>query len=434
MSQKPSNTDASTATRVAYGIVALPIAIAGLPIYLQMPQFYAEMTGMSLATLGVALLLARLIDTVQDPIIGSLSDRANARGMPRVRQMRLALPFFLMGFVALVMPTPEIATAWLAVSLVILYTSFSILSVNYYAIGTQLVHGEKAQNRLSSWREAMVIVGILIGSVVPQLLVNHYGKAYGYMLFAIGLGVVCMLLIPRLLKYLQPIIEANGPQHVSASDASHASPWKAMRDSWAHKRVRTLLIAYFVNGLANAFPATLILFYVADVLGAEEQAGYLLGVYFAAGIACMPLWAWLSGKIGAARSWVISMLVAGIVFAPSALLGQGDVQLFYVICALSGACLGADMAMPPSLLSQAISENSAHAGGFFGVYNLLFKLALAFAAGIGLPLLAAFGYVPGDSTQNASAALAWLYGAVPAFLKLSTALLAWVVLTPKHHQ
>ena len=409
-------------TRMAYGAVALPIAVAGLPIYLQMPQFYAEMTGLSLGALGLILLLVRLIDTVQDPIIGSLTDKMNVRGMSRIRQMRLALPFFLMGFVALVMPAPEIAAVWLAISLVLLYTSFSILTVNYYAIGTVLVQGEQAQNRLSSWREGMVLVGILLGSVIPQLLVNNYGKAHGYMMFVLGVGMVSIVLIPRVLKRLQPLMreETQAPETVS--------PWKALGDSWRDSNIRALFMAYFANGFANAFPATLILFYVADVLGAADQAGYLLGVYFGAGILGMPFWVWLSKRIGAARSWIVSMLLAAVVFGPSAFLGQGDVAYFYVICALSGMCLGADMAMPPSLLSQAIGTRTAQAGGFFGLYNLLFKLALALAAGIGLPLLSSVGYQPDAGATQGLSWLAMLYGGVPAMLKIGTAWFAWLLL------
>ena len=322
-------------TRLAYALLALPIAVAGLPIYLQMPQFYAEMTGLSLASLGIILLLVRVIDTVQDPIIGLLTDRANVRGMPRARQMRLALPFFLMGFVALVMPTPEIASAWLAVSLVLLYTSFSIMSVNYYAIGASLAEGAKAQNNLSSWREAVVLLGILIGSVVPQLLVNSYGKAYGYMLFAVGLGMVCVVLMPRLLKHIGNVLPEQPKE-----DTPVPSPWSAIREGWEESRLRALFSAYLVNGMANAFPATLILFYVSDVLGAADQAGYLLGVYFAAGIFGMPLWAWLANKYSADFAWRVSILFAAIVFMPSAFLGQGDVAYFYIICALSGLCVG----------------------------------------------------------------------------------------------
>jgi hypothetical protein len=45
-----------------------------------------------------------------------------------------------------------------------------------------------------------------------------------------------------------------------------------------------------VNGIAAALPATLVLFYVADVLQAEAWSGAFLALYFVSGVAFLPLW------------------------------------------------------------------------------------------------------------------------------------------------
>ena len=57
-----------------YGILALPLAFAGLPVYLHAPDFYATSYGLSLAALGSVLLGLRVVDAVQDPLIGTFSD------------------------------------------------------------------------------------------------------------------------------------------------------------------------------------------------------------------------------------------------------------------------------------------------------------------------------------------------------------------------
>ena len=58
-----------------YSILAFPIAFAGIPIYIHAPDFYSATLGVSLATLGVTLLVLRIIDALQDPLIGYLSDK-----------------------------------------------------------------------------------------------------------------------------------------------------------------------------------------------------------------------------------------------------------------------------------------------------------------------------------------------------------------------
>ena len=51
----------------AYGALGLPLAMAMLPIYVLVPNFYAADLGLGLALTGSVLFLARLLDTVQDP-------------------------------------------------------------------------------------------------------------------------------------------------------------------------------------------------------------------------------------------------------------------------------------------------------------------------------------------------------------------------------
>ena len=54
----------------AYALLGLPLAMAMLPIYVLVPNFYAADLGLGLTLTGTVLFLARLLDTVQDPWLG----------------------------------------------------------------------------------------------------------------------------------------------------------------------------------------------------------------------------------------------------------------------------------------------------------------------------------------------------------------------------
>jgi len=58
-----------------YSLLAFPLAFAGLPLYIHAPDFYNRHLGLGLGTIGIILLVVRLFDAVQDPVIGYLSDR-----------------------------------------------------------------------------------------------------------------------------------------------------------------------------------------------------------------------------------------------------------------------------------------------------------------------------------------------------------------------
>ncbi|MDB5759611.1 MAG: major facilitator superfamily 1, partial [Burkholderia sp.] len=64
---------------LAYGALGLPLAMAALPMYVYLPQLYAQAGGMSLGLLGALLLGARVADAGIDPLLGAWADRARRR-------------------------------------------------------------------------------------------------------------------------------------------------------------------------------------------------------------------------------------------------------------------------------------------------------------------------------------------------------------------
>jgi len=62
-----------------YGAPAFALALFGVPVFVHLPKFYADVAGAPLAALGTAILLTRVFDGVTDPLVGALSDRTRTR-------------------------------------------------------------------------------------------------------------------------------------------------------------------------------------------------------------------------------------------------------------------------------------------------------------------------------------------------------------------
>ncbi len=113
------------------------------------------------------------------------------------------------------------------------------------------------------------------------------------------------------------------------------------------------------------------------------------------------------------------MALAIVTFAFAATLGQGEIAAFAVICAASGAALGADMTLLPAIFARRLAVISPGAAAGFGLWSFVSKFTLAFAAVALLPLLQARGFVPGgDSPEAALWLLSVLYALLPCALKL----------------
>jgi glycoside/pentoside/hexuronide:cation symporter, GPH family len=107
-------------------------------------------------------------------------------------------------------------------------------------------------------------------------------------------------------------------------------------------------------------------------------------------------------------------------------LGVQDLIPFALICAASGAALGADLTLLPAIFAQRLAQTGTPEAAAFGLWSFVSKLSLALAALTILPALDAAGFQPG-ATNSAPAlqSLTLIYAGLPCVLKLiAIALLA----------
>ena len=415
---------ASTGGLAAYGVLGFPLAMAALPIYVHVPKFYAETIGLSLATIGTVLLATRALDALQDPLLGWWSDRRRAAPGGRWLFVAAGAPLLALGMIGLFTPpawSGAALTAWLVASLVLVYTAYSLVTVSYQAYGAEIATGAAERTRVTAWREGFGLAGVLVAAALPEILARQSGARAGFAQFA-------MVFAPLVL--VAALAAIVGSPRTAPSPARHAAPrtlWLPLRNA----RFRWLLAAFMASGIAAAIPATLVLFYIEDIVRRPNLAALFLATYFAAGALGLPGWVWLSRRIGKARAWLCGMGLAIAAFVWAYFLGAGDVKSFAAICVVSGVALGADLALPPSMLADAIDDDEARGlarseGSYFGLWNLATKLNLALAAGVALPLLEAFGYFAGRiNGPRELAALAGVYALVPCVLKAGAAAILW---------
>ncbi|MES2264701.1 MAG: MFS transporter [Pseudomonadota bacterium] len=394
----------------AYGLLGLPLAMAALPVYVQVGAYYSMLRGVPLAQLGWVLFAARLLDTLQDPLQGHVIDRLrNGIG----RWLALGGTVLALAFAGLWQPPANevVAAAWLGAMLVLAYSAHSMLNIAYLTWGARLSGG--ALLSASAWREGAGLAGMIVASVIPATIMSGDAERIPARMALYSLAFAALLLAALLaLLKLAPAWPAV---------PERAGGWRsALRRMASNRAFLRLLAPYFLNACSVSLPATLALFFIRDRLHAAPLAGAFLGCYFIAAACGLPLWTALARRIGVLPCWRIGMVLAIASFAGAGLLGEGDVLPYFAVCIAAGAALGADLAMPPVLLAELIGAGEA-AGAYYGVLTLLGKLALALS-GLALPLLAALGYQPGVA---GGAALALVYAAVPCLLKLLAMAALW---------
>lgn len=395
----------------AYALFAALLACAGLPIYIHAPKFYVDEYGVSLTALGTVLFGLRLLDVVQDPLLGRLSERLRAQRGLGVMLGCVVIAVAMLGLFAV--PPLTTPVVWFALMLTLVFSAFSFLTICFYAQGVAKADRMPGQGhlRLARWRETGALLGVCVASVAPVALGAAMDAPFAG--FAVGFAVLALAAVIAMRR-----------EWVSVDLPDSTGFATVLRDPLA----RRLLLIALLNAAPVAVSSTLFLFYVESALEAPGFEGPLLLLFFLSAAAAAPVWGLLAEKFGTRRVLLAAMVLAILAFGGAAFLGAGDQWWFALVCVASGAAMGADLTLLPALFATRMAQIAPSAAEGFGLWSFVSKFTLALAAVILLPALEAAGYASGSTAQNPDTAidlLRLLYAGVPCVLKLAAILLLW---------
>ncbi|MEZ5824075.1 MAG: MFS transporter [Geminicoccaceae bacterium] len=404
---------------VAYGALGLPLAALNLPLALYIPTYYTSELGVGLFGVGIAIAAARILDLVTDPLLGALSDRLPGSFGRRKTAILIGVPIMLLATHFLFRPDVGAGAGYLFFWCSIAYLGWTLVILAYSAWGAEISTDYHERSRIATARESAVIVGVMIAAAAP-VITGSGGEAGPALSFiAISMTVLVPLTV-LLLFWRTPEVAPE-----QAGSRGWKSGWQALLNN---RPLRRLLFAHLLNGLANGLPATLFLLFVTHRLAAPEWTGIFLLAYFASGVLAAPFWLRLSYRIGKHRAWATALGWAAIMFSVAPFLGEGDILPFAAMAILSGASLGADLALPASMHADMVDLDAElsgrrRAGFLFALWGMATKLSLALAVLFAFGGLEMAGF--DQETGENSLPLALLYGALPVPFKLAAVLLVW---------
>jgi glycoside/pentoside/hexuronide:cation symporter, GPH family len=417
---------------LAYAAPGFALAIPLVPVFTFLPTLYARDVGLGLARTGTILFAARAVDFLIDPLIGLGSDRIETRFGRRKPWIVLGAICAGAALVALFAPPDNVGAWYLLLWLALLYLGFTAVQVPYTAWGAELVPEYHERTRIAGMREGLTLAGIVATGALP-VLAALLGMSERRGMSAIALlAIFCGGPAIALLVWRVPEARAARQSGMRALD---------LRAMIANRPFLRLFCAWFVNGLATGVPAVLFPLYLQQGLAASQMArGVMIFAYFAAGAGAIPIWLLVSRRWGKHRVWCGAMLMAMAAFVWVPLLKPGDDAAFFVICLVTGAALGADVALPPAMQADVVDldrlrTGAQRAGFYFAIWGMGTKLALGAAAGGAFYALSFAGFDPsGVNGPGALLALTSTYALAPVALKSVAVGLVWnYPLTARRH-
>ena len=265
---------------LAYGGLGLPLAFAALPLYVHLAPFYSGV--ISLSVLGAILLALRFLDAAIDPLIGALFDR-----FPHPRTLvALSLPVLGLGWIGVfTLPASLPVVPWLVGTLTLTTVGYSLATVVHTSWGARLSNVPHERTRLFAAREGFGLIGVVLAAALPTVLAPTLAEGLarmGWIFFGLLLVFAALTLIAT--PTMQRSARSPGLRH--------------MLRPLANPAFARFVPGYLLNGVAAALPATLVIFFIDDVLQLASHSGLFLVIYFLSGALGLPLWVRLAKRIG----------------------------------------------------------------------------------------------------------------------------------------
>ena len=430
MSQTSRNAPLGTGALVAYALPSIALQAMMVPLLLTLPPLYAQELGISMAAISLALIVARALEAISDPLIGALSDRTRPGPWQRAGWMVVGTPVAVLSGLALVHPVEGAGALYLFVVLVLFYAGWTMVYIPYQSWGAELSDDFTERSRVAGFREAGSFLGYLMSAVVPLVALvmvlgqtapsfGDQAKSVGWF-FALSLPVfvfLCLRYVPRVIRHHQ---------------AAHI-PWSRMFQVLGrNKPFQRLLSGYLFDRLSLGIHFALLPFYMQYVIDSLAVYIPLSLVISIAPMVSIPAWLALSRRFGKHRVYCFAnVLTAAGYVSWYYLPPQVAAWILLLTAAIRGFGNAGTMILPGSMAADTVDydewrSGARQAGAHMAFLAFVQKLGLAGGA-IGLVFVSWFGFTEATGEHTAAAldgvrfGVAWL----PALVLLPSIALMW---------
>ncbi|MHB8877475.1 MAG: MFS transporter [Myxococcaceae bacterium] len=418
--------------KAGYGVGDLGINIFLVSTGMFLLFFLTDTLHVPPALAGLVLIIPRTWEVLSDPIMGTISDRTRSR-WGRRRPFLLAGAFAFASTFALMFILPHafpgLATAAAMCALYALAcTGFTVFFIPYASMTAEMTDDYAERTSLTGFRMSFAVLGGLVGGGATLELVRlGGGGTLGFRFM--GLVFAGVVLATSLVAFFA----TRGARTTEAG--SHALPWRdQLRAVGKNRPFVTLMLTFLLQSLAVGILMASLVYFLRHVMRKPETAiGTVFGVFYGFIVLSMPLWVWLSKKVGKLAAYWGGVLLFCLSLLGTLAVGPDSMGLFYVLIAGCGAGCAAFYLFPFSMLPDTIdcdelASGARREGMFNGVWASGQKVAYSFAPAVVGFVMQLSGFVPNLADgavqpPSAAAGIRWVFCVAPAACLLASLLI-----------
>lgn len=362
--------------------------------------FYVDILGLDVRAYGIVMVIYAVIDALDNPVLGYLSDRTRSRFGRRRPWLLIGAPLLAASMIAFFSAPTSLdglgLVLWFAVFAILCEAFDSMLNANYGALLPELFPREGERAKANSLRQGFQLVALVISlAVTPLLTTSVFGTedtTVGFQITAIIYGAIAVVVIA-----FMAISAKENPRY---STAVRPPLLASIRAILAHPLFWKVGLVGACYGIAMALVLSGIQLYVRYSLGLPvAHALYLQGAVILIAAGGLVVWTRVVALKGALWTWRLAFAILAISFA--ALFFAFDLWSAIAAGVLVGIGWSGMLATNDLIVARVLDLDAARHGehreglflsafGFFGRLN-------GVVTGLALTSLGIFfGYNSGD--------------------------------------
>lgn len=411
----------SRVTKIIVGSGDFGFSLTTTLVTLSFGIFLTDVVGMSTAAAASAVLIGRVWDWVNDPLIGYLCDRTRSRwGRRRPWLLFGALPFAAVFAMLWWRPPLEgfLLVAYYAAAFIFYDAGSTAVMLPYLALTPEMTSDYDERTSLTSYRMFFSILATLVVFVLPSAIIGDYVPSNAPKVLLTGVLFGAASAAPLLLVFFRVREKREHAQ------ADKPRLWPTLK---AAARNRPLLFSmgiYLFTWVSFDILTTVLLYFLKWVVKAAVPDWVIMGSIFVTAMASLPLWNWVAKRLSKKIAYITGISFWGVVQLVLITLAPGaSTALLVVLCVLAGVGVGAAHVLPWSILPDAVEwdewkTGSRHEASFYSLVMVVQKIASSFAIPGTIALLGLFGYSGQAASQPPRAlfAIRLITGPIPAAL------------------
>ncbi len=400
--------------------------------------FYTDVVNFSPVLAGTAMLIAKGWDAITDPLMGQITDKTKSplgRRRPYLKFVALPYAFF---FILLWTPISDhgdrVTFCYLLLSFILFFTASTAVTVPYNALLPELSLDPHERTKLTAFRQPFSVIGWVSGSALVLPLVAIFtGGREGFFITALIFGMISFIVF---------IVTFFGVRERPDFMEKKSLPiLKSFLETLKNRPFWIFIAVYTLVSLGYTILSTVLIYYAKYWLGDEALFTVMMGIVMGLLLLSIPLWVFISGKIGKKEAFLIGIVVLIVAAVLLLIHPRGTSFFLYIIMGVAGIGTGAYFLFPYAIMPEIVDTDelvtgTRREGAFFGIYFLIFKIAIATAPFITGLVLKRVGYVANvEQTETALFGIRMLVGGIPlAFFILGFLALLLFPLTKKRYE